>query len=218
MDDNEEMTTSRQRRKQKSGASTSSRSKRAAQKRIVRAPAVKGPAALRENWDRNATVRQNYQRLGLLGDLSMRDSGGAEQTYTTSKVSKPTTATTKSTDVKTQTAYVTRDANGKIVNVVERAKAPTQTAWGEALNEDEDGENDVGADEEEEVQGETARTVVSALERAAAQDAPVQRFTSDHEHAWLVSLIAKHGTDYEAMAHDRVGNVWQKTAGEIKRA
>lgn len=57
-----------------------------------------------------------------------------------------------------------------------------------------------------------------ALESAAETVKPVQRFTSDQEQAWLHRLVSKHGTDVEAMSRDRADNLWQKTAGEIRRA
>lgn len=52
------MTTARQRKKQKSGNSGSARSKKAVQKRIKRTPSMQGPAAIRDNWDPKATVRE----------------------------------------------------------------------------------------------------------------------------------------------------------------
>ncbi len=54
-------------------------------------------------------------------------------------------------------------------------------------------------------------------ELAAASAAPVPRYTSQQEGAWLRDLVRKHGDDYEAAARDRRANLWQKTAGELRR-
>lgn len=55
------------------------------------------------------------------------------------------------------------------------------------------------------------------LEHLAASQRKVIRHTSEFEGDWLVSLVAKYGDDVDKMARDRKANVWQKTAGEIKR-
>lgn len=60
--------------------------------------------------------------------------------------------------------------------------------------------------------------VVRELEHLAAQETKVVRHTSEFEYDWLVSLVVKYGEDVDRMTRDRKANVWQKTAGEIKRA
>ena len=44
------------------------------------------------------------------------------------------------------------------------------------------------------------------------------RHTSTIEADWLIALVGKYGEDVAKMTRDRKLNVWQKTAGEIKRA
>jgi nucleolar protein 16 len=56
------------------------------------------------------------------------------------------------------------------------------------------------------------------LETLAATQRKVIRHTSEFEGDWLVALVAKYGDDVDKMTRDRKANVWQKTAGEIKRA
>ena len=46
----------------------------------------------------------------------------------------------------------------------------------------------------------------------------MSRFSSLNEFAWLAELVHKHGDDIDAMVRDRHLNIWQKTAGEIRRA
>lgn len=56
------MANPRQRRKARSGNYTggTKSAKRAAQKKIKRAPTVMGPEVLREQWDKKLTVRQKW--------------------------------------------------------------------------------------------------------------------------------------------------------------
>lgn len=56
------------------------------------------------------------------------------------------------------------------------------------------------------------------LETLATRQTKVIRHTSALEGDWLISLVSKYGDDADKMARDRKVNVWQKTAGEIKRA
>jgi nucleolar protein 16 len=213
------MTTARQRKKQKSGNSASARSKKAVQKRIKRAPTMHGPAAIRDNWDPKATVRENYKRLGLIGDLSMRDSGGSEKTYSQPSIAKPKAGkSNKPTLISSGTATIERDEEGNVISIQENTTQQVQTAWGPALNSDEEEEEEI--EEEEETQPKSAKAieVISALEEAAQQATPVERFTSTREHDWLYQMINKYGSDVEAMSKDRSINVWQKTPGEIRKA
>lgn len=59
---------------------------------------------------------------------------------------------------------------------------------------------------------------LAELEHLATLTTKVIRHTSTIEADWLVALVAKYGDDVDKMARDRKANVWQKTAGEIKRA
>lgn len=52
---------------------------------------------------------------------------------------------------------------------------------------------------------------------AAGQGQKKVRTVSTHQIKWLQELVTAYGDDVEAMAHDRRRNVWQKTAGEIRR-
>lgn len=56
------------------------------------------------------------------------------------------------------------------------------------------------------------------LERLAACDTRLPRFTSNGENTYLRRLVGKHGLDIEAMSKDRRLNPSQKTAGELSRA
>ncbi|KAG9093222.1 Nucleolar protein 16, partial [Ceratobasidium sp. 370] len=62
------------------------------------------------------------------------------------------------------------------------------------------------------------KELVTALEKLSASGVKIPRHASAHEIVWLKDLIAAHGRDINAMAHDLKRNVWQKTPGELKRA
>ncbi|UZJ53817.1 hypothetical protein CBS101457_003137 [Exobasidium rhododendri] len=229
------MANPRQRRKARSGSSTkpSDRSKRQALKKLVRAPPIKGAQVIQDNWDPKMTVRQNYQRLGLMGNLSMRDSGGKEKEYELQSKSIPESASRKAQH-QGGMAKVQRDAKGKIILVEEREKLRENTAWGPALNSDDEfddgdaieGDNgeDMEEEEEEEEEGENEddtqvkKDVAKSLEELSKTVKPVVRYTSQAEKSWLHRLVAKHGSDTLSMSRDRLDNIWQKTEGEIKRA
>lgn len=53
---------------------------------------------------------------------------------------------------------------------------------------------------------------------AAAAGTKKVRTASMHQVKWLQDLVRVHGDNIEAMVKDRRRNVWQKTAGEIRRA
>jgi len=62
------------------------------------------------------------------------------------------------------------------------------------------------------------KELVTALEKLSASTVKTPRHASNHEMVWLRDLVAVHGRDINAMAHDLKRNVWQKTPGELKRA
>lgn len=60
--------------------------------------------------------------------------------------------------------------------------------------------------------------VVELEKMSAAATAKPKRYASMHQVKWLQELVSVHGEDVEAMVRDRRRNVWQKTAGELRRA
>ncbi|WFD38932.1 Nucleolar protein 16 [Malassezia japonica] len=212
------MANPRQRRKSRSskysGATKSA--KRAQNKRIHRGPSVMGPEVMREQWDKSLTPRQNYAKLGLAPSL-VPQSGGLDRKdpYANVKRAEPQAAAPKA---RKGMARIVRNEQGEVVDIIEEdgEKDEDATPWGSAMNADED---------------EPANLVmlpprlhakdgesVEALAKLAEEDRPVSRFSSSNEFAWLAELVHKHGDDIDAMVRDRHLNIWQKTAGEIRRA
>ncbi|MCO5549924.1 hypothetical protein L7F22_003400 [Adiantum nelumboides] len=206
------------------------------QKRLVRAPELKGADVLKKNWDPKRTLRQNYERLGLVGDLRLNDAGGAGGSGSGIKgKERPADQIPRSKRgaLGSTMARIVRDEEGNVVDVVEDRPRRAQTVWGQALNSDEeDGDEEEEEDEEdgedgryeereeaeEEEDKEDEGQVVKKLQELADAKTPVPRFTSVAERTWLQRLVDKFGDDVEQMARDKTDNVWQKTAGDIKKA
>ncbi|CEH15336.1 Nucleolar protein (NOP16) involved in 60S ribosomal subunit biogenesis [Ceraceosorus bombacis] len=131
----------RQRRKSRSGNSNgaSQNAKRNMKKRLHRAPAIKGPDVLRENWDKKLTPRQNFAKLGLLSDLRLRDSGGAESlkglplSITGSSRTFGAQSSSAAPVVRKGMGRITRDADGN-AQVVEDEEEDEETPWGRPLD------------------------------------------------------------------------------------
>ncbi|KAG8733359.1 Nucleolar protein 16 [Ceratobasidium sp. 423] len=169
----DEMATPRQRRKNRSGSHSAVKQSRRAKKNLRKHPAIKGPKALQDAWDKKKTVRQNYEAMGLVHSLNPIAQGGTE-------------------------------------------KALLASDWvkiGKAAPKEESAPPGLGISQKKKGKG-----VVSALEKLSASGVKTQRHASMHEIVWLKELVAVHGTDIGAMAHDLKRNVWQKTPGELKRA
>ncbi|WFD35749.1 Nucleolar protein 16 [Malassezia cuniculi] len=213
------MANPRQRRKARSGKYTGATksARRAANKRIKRAPTVMGPAVLREQWDPKLTVRQNYAKLGLVPTLSHQSGGLDPKDPYAQAIRDAAETVADENQPKPGMARIIRDEDGNVVDVIEHvAEEETLTPWGAELNKDESrAPSRVMLPP---VLNKEKGNTVEELERLAAEDAPVKRYTSAGEHSWLADLVDAHGSDYEAMARDRRLNIMQKTAGEIRRA
>ena len=143
------MANPRQRRKARSGKYTGATksARRAANKRINRAPAVMGPAVLREHWDPKLTVRQkcvqrlltSYAKLGLVPTLS-NQSGGLDPNDPFAKAMKEAQEAPAQEQHKPKPgmARIIRDEQGKVVDIIENEKEEEPvTPWGAELNQDE---------------------------------------------------------------------------------
>jgi len=73
------MANPRQRRKARSGSHTAVHHSRRAKKLLKKQAPIRGPKVLQDAWDKEKTVRQNYDALGLLACLNPTESGGVER-------------------------------------------------------------------------------------------------------------------------------------------
>jgi len=151
------------------------------------------------HWDRKATLRENYQRLGLMtsvngvtggvvGDLTV-DSDDSEQLHDLRQV------------LASNYGIIKRDDEGNIIEVI----------LPEPAEED--------AEDITEVAPSQPKAAVAALleEMARVPRITKTRFLPQHERACLQPLHAKYGQDYEAMARDIKLNAMQFTAYQLKK-
>lgn len=213
------MVNPRQRRKARSGSSTkpSATAKRHIRKKLVRAPTVKGPDILREQWDGKKTVRQNYEALGLVADAKLRPSGGMESRP---HVESSTLASQIASSSSKGMGRIVRDEQENVVDVIlhddEEAEEDETTPWGKSMRgwEDKEEETDRTAPQDA-INEKSSSRVVQALE-AMPDPGPLPRHVSQLEAHWILSLVRKHGRDVDAMFGDRKLNELQKTKGEIR--
>jgi hypothetical protein len=92
-----------------------------------------------------------------MGNLSMRDSGGKEKEYSLHNASLPESIHKKNKGM----AKIIRDEEGNIVSIEETETPITETAWGPALNEDD--EEEITSDVHDE-EGEEPKTQVTQSE------------------------------------------------------
>ncbi|KAK3327164.1 ribosome biogenesis protein Nop16 [Cercophora scortea] len=182
-----------------------------------------GNDIIAQNWDRKATLSQNYSRFGLVSKLGAT-AGGPAQTSASSapKANKKDPLAIKSADhgmLRIQEVRVERDAAGKIVRVIREANP-----LDDPLNAlDDYAATHAMADDGEEWGGiednkRQRPAVICELERqASVPEEKHLRHQSERETEWLQRLIAKHGDDVAAMARDAKLNPMQQTKGDLAR-
>ncbi|MCJ1351637.1 MAG: Nucleolar protein 16 [Icmadophila ericetorum] len=182
-------------------------------------------AIIAANWDKNLTLSQNYQKLGLIAKINSR-AGGTEKlaSYventdnTTSDPLGPLFISTKNASKAAHTTtQVERDPEtGAILRVVQ-SKSKKDNPLNDPLNEIEDEE------EEESVSRSSAEKsstngVVRALEEQASNIAEKRpRQQSQREKEWIANLVEKYGDDLRSMARDRKMNPNQQTEVDIRK-
>ncbi|KAK9320806.1 ribosome biogenesis protein Nop16 [Lipomyces orientalis] len=198
------MVSVRRRRKQKSSLPKVTRRQNDKQRKTR----IKSNAIIAANWDEKLTLSQNYKKLGLTSKLS-RPTGGIQ------KELKPATAA-----VPVAPAAPTRALESDATvpsNAVTEAKIIRDAETGAIIRIEE-----VKRTEFDEIQTPHAPSattdVVRQLEEYAARgERKHVRLQSEREDSWIGELVKKHGDDYEAMMKDRKLNVWQQSAGDIRR-
>ncbi|KAG0023710.1 Nucleolar protein 16 [Podila clonocystis] len=164
---------------------------------------VIGNKIIRENWDKKATLRQNYARLGLLPSLNGVTGGIEVKDEEELMENEQKSLEELAESLTAEQGIIQRDDAGNIINViVGKVKTPEELA--EIMERD--------------IEPVKAKTdVVRALERQAANVLKVERHASDGEVVWAAKLVEKYGEDYEKMFRDRKLNPNQQTVGQLKR-
>jgi len=224
------MANPRQRRKQRSGHKAVRHSSHA-KRNLKKMPPLRAPKVLRDAWDSQLTVKQNYTRLGLLPTMNPRAKGGSEMgihpdiVMTNAEESSDTPVPTKV--LPKGYGRIVRDSEGNVIDI--------------ELGDSVDGDVEIDEDENaldletrqlqpnltsserdkwvhRRVGNEKDSELIQELEMLSKRVGKVPRTASTGEKAWLVGVVTKYGADYDAAARDRKLNPWQRTAGEIKRS
>lgn len=175
----------------------------------------------------------SYKKLGLKSKLNQAP-GGSEKDFSKpasipdeASHPAPSKSTTKSkaqsSRLGANEARIERDEDGNVVRIVygtvegDEIVSNKKDVEGDEEDEEEDDE-----EEDEEFEGfedeQPTNSVVQQLEEMARNVIPsAPREQSDREQDWIADLVAKHGDDYEAMKWDKKLNVYQQSAGDLRR-
>lgn len=169
------------------------------------------------NWDKSLTLKQNYKRLGLRAKLG-RSAGGDEQ-----KVESLSELQAKrEKNQKNQLKHV------PTVSEIENLDDPSRIPEGEArlIRDSETNEvikviyGTMKVDDNDESEEEIENpSVIKQLEEYAEKNSKIkkERHQSERENDWIKSLYEKYGDDYDKMKWDKKLNIYQQSAGDLKR-
>lgn len=166
------------------------------------------------NWDKSLTLQQNYKKLGLTVKLGHSAGGKEQKVEQLSEIKrrrdqearnsqvKPSDIeqTTNPEDIPEGEARLIRDPEtNEVIQVIHGTKKMTGSAQ---------------ASPEEET-----TSVVKQLEEYAQKHSEItrERKQSDREENWCRSLYEKYGDDYDKMKWDKKLNIYQQSAGDLKR-
>ncbi|KAI8330811.1 ribosome biogenesis protein Nop16 [Choanephora cucurbitarum] len=198
--------------RQKRAAKNTNKNTRRTADRHKKRVTIHGNPIIKKNWDKKLTLKQNYEKLGLLTSLN-GETGGKEKMKPDAPVEVE--AETEPKDLKDMTeeeieqlkktlnpgeGLIQRDDEGNIVRII----------VGEKKSHDEILDAEVPKVE--------AKTdVVRQLEELAANAVHHEKYQSEYETDWVQKLISKHGDDYKAMFWDKELNIYQQTAAQLKK-
>jgi len=203
------MTSVRKRKMNRSSIRKSSRRVKDKQRNIN----IHSNPIIAANWDKSLTLQQNYKRLGLRAKLGT-SAGGQERKVETL------------TEIRIKRA---NNADDERISVEEIGNTddPSKIPEGEARiirNEETNevikviyGTKKVSREDTTVEPQET--TVIQQLEEYAQKHAQIkkERTASEREGDWLKSLYEKYGEDYDKMKWDKKLNVFQQSAGDLRR-
>ncbi|CAB4417583.1 hypothetical protein RhiirA5_310274 [Rhizophagus irregularis] len=174
-------------------------SRKNANKHFKRVP-IKGNSIIAANWDKKATLRQNYHRMGLMTSLN-GVSGGVEKLYPDKAQEIDLEVIKKS--LGPEEGIIERDEKGNVINVT----------IGRSREEEEEEVFDT------EIDPVPAKTdIIKALEaQAASVFSKHESYQSNGEKQFIEELIQKYGDDYDAMFRDIKLNIYQHTAAQLRK-
>lgn len=163
------------------------------------------------NWDKSLTLQQNYKKLGLRSKLGSLAGGQEQKVETLSEI------------------RAKRDEESSNKNItpsdISNTDDPSQIPEGQArlIRDPETNEvikviHGTMKVQSASVQDEST-DVVKQLEEYARLHASQnrERKVSEREGEWAKSLFDKYGDDYEKMKWDKKLNIYQQSAGDIRK-
>ncbi|KAK9236352.1 ribosome biogenesis protein Nop16 [Lipomyces kononenkoae] len=198
------MVSVRRRRKEKSSLPKVTRRHKDKQRKVR----IKSNAIIAASWDEKLTLSQNYKKLGLTARLS-RPTGGIQKDLKPAPTSVPVAdgATVKA--LESDTAAMS--------NAVTEAKIVRDPETGAIVRIEELKKTEFDDVPTPAPVSSTTHVVRQLEEYAARGERKLERTQSEREEAWINELVKKHGDDYEAMKKDRKLNIWQQSAGDLRR-
>ncbi|KAJ3004595.1 hypothetical protein HKX48_001142 [Thoreauomyces humboldtii] len=187
---------------------------------------------VKENWNKKMTLKQNYERMGLLSALNGAAGGtqhGAEERRHEEEVLERQRVKLLEEDVEWR--------------AIDDDESSTTTVTAAAVEEEED-DDDYDVDTQGPVRIDPrarrighkvglkrsvdpapvpasravhAHVVVAAMEEEANDVVRLVRHASEQEGRVFGDLMRKHGRDYEAMAKDMRLNKYQLSTGQIRK-
>lgn len=158
----------------------------------------------------------SYKRLGLARTLG-RPTGGEEKQFLNDeekeeqeRLRKEKEERLKAKKSKNPEAYlepgearIIRDDEGNVVKVI----------YGKEKHYDSDeSEEEDSDDDEDQPEG-----LKKLIELSKIPEVKYERHQTEAEQDWIRRLVEKHGDDYEAMKWDTKLNIYQQSAGDIKK-
>lgn len=206
-------------------------------KRIV----VTGSDIIRQRWDKNLSMAQNYKKLGLATKTGSKKIRGLEEDLkekslrlTIQQGKNPHDQELR--DLMEQQEREALDKNNMVVN---ERKIPKLSAGEAFIVRDDKGEvveviygkdHQADSDEEEEEwtgfedkpeqhegEQEEETETIKILQQRAERAASNPHIQSEREMSWIEQLINKHGDDIDGMFWDKELNIYQQSRGDLKR-
>ncbi|RLV87246.1 Nucleolar protein 16 [Meyerozyma sp. JA9] len=156
------------------------------------------------NWDKSLTLQQNYKRLGLRAKLGTMAGGQERPVIKASEKQEEHHVPVSEIENTTDPSKIP-EGEARLIRDPETNEV-TQVIYGTMKAKSTEDTPEVS-------------TVVKQLEETAKKNAKIkkERKPSEQESQWLQQLYEKYGDDYEKMKWDKKLNVYQQSAGDLRR-
>ena len=175
--------------------------------------AIKSNPIIAKNWDRKATLSQNYQRLGLTAKLN-GTTGGVERKKADviaeggeGERRRQDGLALGATEKGLGSVRVIRDEDGKIIQVVREGER--EKLAGDLLDDT--------SDEDVEVKTKDTEVVRQLEEQSRMVPRRRKRKMGRGEREWIERLVERWGDDFEGMSRDKSLNPMLNSPSDLKK-